>query len=73
MPYIVQCALDKANELRADYDDLILVSFSDKDLIKAAKNEGLLTFDPETDSESVMQDTHRSTIRQTTMYLCRAV
>ena len=52
---ILQCAFDKANELRADNDDLILVS-SDQDLIEAAKNEGLLTFDPETDSQSVLQD-----------------
>ena len=52
--YILQCALDKANELRADNDDLILVS-SDEKLIKAAQNAGLLTFDPETDSQSVLR------------------
>ena len=50
---ILQCALDKANELRTDNDDLILVS-SDKDLIEAAQNEGLLTFDPETDAQTTL-------------------
>ena len=51
--YILQCALDKADQLRADNNDLILVS-SDKDLIKAAQNEGLLTFDPETDTQTTL-------------------
>ena len=47
---ILQCALDKANELREDSHDLIFVS-SDKRLIRAAKIEELLTFDPETDTQ----------------------
>ena len=51
--YILQCALDKANQLRAIGDDLILVS-SDKKLIKATQNEGLLTFDPETDTQTTL-------------------
>ena len=51
--YILQCALDKANELREDSHDLIFVS-SDKRLIKASKMEGLLTFDPETDSQAAL-------------------
>ena len=48
---ILQCALDKANELRMDGHDLILVS-NDKRLLKAAKSEGLRTFDPETDTQT---------------------
>ena len=48
--YILQCALDRAIQLRTDGHNLVLVS-SDKDLIKASKMEGLLTFDPETDSQ----------------------
>ena len=51
--YILQCALDKANELREDNHDLILVS-SDKRLIRAAKSEELRTFDPETDTQTVL-------------------
>ena len=51
--YILQCALDKANELREDNHDLIFVS-SDKRLTKASKMEGLLTFDPETDSQTAL-------------------
>ena len=49
--YILQCALDKAGELRTTGDDLILVS-SDKRLLNAARDEGLLKFNPETDSRS---------------------
>jgi predicted nucleic acid-binding protein len=48
--YILQCALDTVDELRTAGDDLILVS-SDKDLLVAAKKEGLLTFDPEIDNQ----------------------
>ena len=51
--YILQCALDKANELRADGHNLIMVS-SDKRLIRAAQNEELFTFDPETDNQTTL-------------------
>ena len=51
--YILQCALDKANELRADGHNLIMVS-SDKRLLGASQNEGLFTFDPETDSQTTL-------------------
>ena len=51
--YILQCALDKANELRMDGHDLILVS-SDTDLLKAARSEGLRTFDPETNARAYL-------------------
>ena len=51
--YILRCALDKANELREDNHDLILVS-SDKRLLRAAQNEQLRTFDPETDTQTVL-------------------
>ena len=48
--YILQCALDEADELRKVGDDLILVS-SDTRLLKAAEKERLSTFDPETDNQ----------------------
>ena len=51
--YILQCALDKANQLQTTGDDLILIS-SDKRLLNAARSEGLPTFDPETDSQTVL-------------------
>lgn len=44
--YILRCALDKADELRITGDDIVFVS-SDKKLLKAARTERLLTFDPE--------------------------
>ena len=50
---ILQCALDSVNELRIDGDNLVLVS-SDKRLLRAAQNEGLLTFDPETDTQTTL-------------------
>ena len=51
--YILQCALDKANQLRTSGDDLILVS-SDRGLLNAARSERLLTFNPETDSQTAL-------------------
>jgi hypothetical protein len=50
---ILRCALDKAVNLRHDGDDLILVS-SDARLIRAAKAEGLPTFDPENDDQATL-------------------
>lgn len=50
---ILQCALDKANELRIDGHDLILVS-SDKGLLKAARSEQLRTFNPETNAQAYL-------------------
>ena len=50
---ILQCTLDKANELRADGHDLILVS-ADARLLRAANAEGILIFNPETDSQAVL-------------------
>ncbi len=50
---ILQCALDKANELRADGHDLILVS-ADARLIRAANAEGIVTFNPETDDQAML-------------------
>jgi predicted nucleic acid-binding protein len=49
--YILQCALDEADKLRTVGDDLILVS-SDKRLLAAARQERLLTFDPENDTQT---------------------
>lgn len=49
--YILQCALDTADNLRTAGDDLILVS-SDKRLLTAADKEGLLIFDPETGNQT---------------------
>ena len=51
--YILQCALDEANELQADGHNLILVS-SDKRLLNAARRETLRTFDPEIDSQTTL-------------------
>ena len=50
---ILRCALDKAAELRAHGHDLVMVS-SDLRLIRAAKAEGLITFDPETDDQQTL-------------------
>jgi predicted nucleic acid-binding protein len=50
---ILKCALDKAIELRAKGNDLVLVS-SDSRLIRAAKAEGLLTFNPETEDQTTL-------------------
>ncbi len=50
---ILQCALDQANELRIKGHRLILVS-SDKRLIRAARSESMLTFNPETDSQTAL-------------------
>lgn len=47
---ILQCALDKANELRTVGNDLVLVC-ADNQLLIAAKREGLRTFNPENDSQ----------------------
>lgn len=47
---ILQCALDKANELRADGNHLVLVS-SERQLLIAAKRGFLQTFDPVKDSQ----------------------
>ncbi|RKU08728.1 hypothetical protein C6502_14235 [Candidatus Poribacteria bacterium] len=50
---ILRCALDSAIELRGDGDDLILVA-TDVRLLRAAQVEGLRTFNPETDSQAVL-------------------
>ena len=50
---LLQCVLDRTRELRANGDNLVLVS-SDKRLIRAAQSEGVLTFDPETDSQTTL-------------------
>lgn len=47
---ILQCALDKANELRADGNQLVLVS-SGRRLLRAAERKSLQTFDPVKDSQ----------------------
>jgi predicted nucleic acid-binding protein len=51
---ILQCTLDNANELRTDGHDLILVS-SDGDFLKAARSEGLRTFNPATNKLGYLQ------------------
>lgn len=50
---LLQCALDRTHELRANGDNLVLTS-ADKRLLRAAQSEGLHTFDPETDSEATL-------------------
>ena len=51
--YILQCALDEADKLRTAGDDLIFVS-SDRRPLATAINEGLFTFNPETDGQSYL-------------------
>jgi predicted nucleic acid-binding protein len=48
---VLQAALDLAVPLRTAGSDLLLVT-SDKRLLRAARAEGLLTFDPETQSQA---------------------
>jgi predicted nucleic acid-binding protein len=50
---VLRSAIDLAAELRALGDDLVLVA-SDQRLLRAAQAEGVATFDPETDSETVL-------------------
>lgn len=50
---LLQCALDRTHELRANGDNLVLVS-ADKRLLNGARSEGLLTFNPETDSQAAL-------------------
>lgn len=50
---ILKCALDKAVSLRSAGDDLVLIS-SDARLVRAAKAEGLPTFNPETDDQAAL-------------------
>ena len=50
---LLQCALDRVSQLLPNGDNLVLVS-SDKRLLRAAQNEGLLTFNPETDSQAAL-------------------
>ena len=49
--YILQCALDKADELRPVGNDIVFVS-SDKRPLAVAQKEGLLTFNPQTDNQT---------------------
>ena len=50
---LLQCALDAAIELKTSGDNLVLVS-SDKRLLRALRDEGSVTFDPETDSQTTL-------------------
>lgn len=50
---ILRLALDLAAQLRVDGNDLVLVA-SDQRLLKAAGAEGLLTLDPETQTEAAL-------------------
>ena len=50
---LLQCALDKASELRANGDNLVIVS-SDKRLLRVSQSEGLITFDLKTDSQTTL-------------------
>ena len=46
-------ALDIAADLRNENDELVLIA-SDQRLLRAAQTEGLLCFNPETDSQQVL-------------------
>lgn len=48
---LLRSALDLAAQLRAHGDDLVLVA-SDQRLLKAAQAEGLVTFDPESQTQA---------------------
>lgn len=48
---ILRSALDLAAQLRADGNDLVLVA-SDQRLLRAARAEGMLSLDPETQTEA---------------------
>jgi predicted nucleic acid-binding protein len=48
---ILRSALDLAAQLRAGGDDLVLIT-ADQGLVRAARAEGLLTFNPETQTEA---------------------
>ena len=50
---LLQCALDEASERRMSGDNLVLVS-SDKRLLSASRDEGLITFDPENDNQTTL-------------------
>ena len=52
---VLQSAIDIDTELRNDGDRLVLVA-SDQRLLRAADNEGLLVFNPETDSQQDLTD-----------------
>jgi len=51
---VLQVALDRANELRAGGSSLVLVA-SDERLRRAAGDEGLPAFNPETDSQADLE------------------
>jgi predicted nucleic acid-binding protein len=48
---VLRLALDLAAQLRIDGNDLVLVA-ADQRLLRAARAEGLVTFDPETQTEA---------------------
>lgn len=50
---LLRAALDLAYQLRAIGDELVLVA-SDQRLLRAAQAEGLLTFDPETQTQAAL-------------------
>ena len=51
---VLRSALDTATELRRVGKELVLVA-SDQKLLRAARNEGLLGFDPQTESQKVLE------------------
>lgn len=53
--YILQGALDKADELRPVGNDIVFVS-SDKRPLAVAQKEGLLTFNPQTDNQTYLDN-----------------
>ncbi len=52
---VLRSALDVAIELRNDANDKLVLVASDQRLLKAARDEGLLVFNPETDPEQVLR------------------
>jgi predicted nucleic acid-binding protein len=51
---VLRVAMDRAEELRSQHQDLVLVA-ADVRLLRAAQSEGLATFNPETDAQTSLE------------------
>lgn len=52
---VLRSALDITIDLRGSTDGMLVLVASDQRLLKAAHDEGLLVFNPETDSENILR------------------
>ncbi len=53
---VLRSALDVAIELHNASEDKLVLVASDQRLLRAARDEGLLVFNPETDPEQVLRE-----------------